>query len=159
MVDKKQLKLSIITRSSSLIDVIDRLKEIDLDTNLDDGTALNYAVNYQKEDIVKYLLENGVNPNSAQKSGLTPLMSAIEAENMTLINLLLQYNADVTLRHKKGADALFKAIHQDNIEIIKLLLQHGANPYLEYKNYTNYQAVIDMNRDKNILTLFENYKN
>lgn len=67
------------------------------------------------------------------------------------------HNADVTMRHKKGADALFKAIHQNNVEMVEVLLQNGADPYLKFKNYTNYEAAIEMSCDKEILKLFVKY--
>ncbi|GAA0873939.1 hypothetical protein GCM10009118_03470 [Wandonia haliotis] len=57
------------------------------------------------------------------------------------------------MRHKKGADALFKAIHQNNVEMVEILLQNGADPYLKFKNYTNYEAAIEMSCDKEILKL------
>jgi hypothetical protein len=62
--------------------------------------ALNIAIESQKEEIAKLLLEQGANPNkgfiSSNGVKFTPLMTAIETNDKEIIKTLLEYNADVS---------------------------------------------------------------
>jgi Ankyrin repeats (3 copies) len=51
-------------------------------------TALHWAVKRQVPDIVKLLIENGVNPNLKDNKGRTPLDYAIKQSNKIIIDLI-----------------------------------------------------------------------
>ena len=49
-------------------------------------TALHYAVDLENEDIIKFLIQNGANPNTKDETGSSPLDEA--AMNEDLLKLL-----------------------------------------------------------------------
>ena len=58
---------------------------------------------------------------SADASGLTPLVYAVQFENKALIQLLLSYKADTALADKQGKTPYDYAAETNNPEIINLL--------------------------------------
>ena len=45
--------------------------------------------------VTQYLLENGANPNLADKFGVTPLIAATRKGQRDVVTVLLQHGADV----------------------------------------------------------------
>ena len=81
--------------------------------------------------------------------GSTPLMNAINRENIEIIKLLLENGAEVNTRRnnvrsrgdKMYISPLFQAVFKKNLEIVKLLIKHEANvshPNGEGKNILFY---------------------
>ncbi len=64
--------------------------------------ALHYAVDNEKVNAVRVLLENGADPNLKDKDGLTTLHYAVLVENRKIIELLLEKNADVDAKDNEG---------------------------------------------------------
>ena len=58
-----------------------------------------------------------INVNCVDPLGRTPLLIAIENENIEMIELLLGYNVEL-------GDALLHAINEENVEAVELLLKH-----------------------------------
>jgi ankyrin repeat protein len=133
---QKKLK-SFIQAHSNEDEIIDALKSIDLETDLDGGTALNHAVNYDRVKTVKYLIEMGANVNAIQDD-FTPLISACEGDNIEIIKMLLDAGADISHRDSFDNDAFWKAIFNENTEVIELLIEKGANPNSTSKNGKTY---------------------
>ena len=46
--------------------------------------------------VTEYLLENGANPNLADKFGVTPLIATTRKGQMDMVAVLLQHGADVS---------------------------------------------------------------
>ena len=61
-------------------------------------TALHYAVRQQLPEVVRYLIEHGVDINSTTKESYTPLHYATCLENKEIIELLLNAGANVNAR-------------------------------------------------------------
>ena len=104
-----------------------------------DGSILTYLV-YSDEDAVdevecvKLLLERGVNIDTKDNKGNTPLMTAAETSTDIFVKLLLENKADATIRNNQGMNALMYAcynpesIHSNSIiEKIKMLLNAGID--------------------------------
>lgn len=75
-------------------------------------TYKNYDCNLS---IIKYLLENGADPNKKDEDGWTPLHHALNINNndvdeMKIIKLLLQHKADIHIENNKGHTPMFKAL-------------------------------------------------
>ena len=70
--------------------------DIDIPMTRSKITALHHAVYEGYYDIVKYLLEHGANPNSADISGNTPLRTAVSKNDTRIIQLLVDHGADPT---------------------------------------------------------------
>lgn len=93
-------------------------------------------------ELFNFLIDVGADVNSGGRSGITPLMIAVEAQNIPIIKKLLSKGAAINAQDKLGRTALIFAIQglegKPNLEIIDLLLKSGANPNL---------TVNEMNRE------------
>jgi hypothetical protein len=91
--------------------------------------------------IVEYLIAAGANPNSADKSGVTPLHRAVRTRCAAAVRALLANGADPRRKNKSGSMPLHLAVQntgrggtgsspaqEQQKLIILLLLQHGARP-------------------------------
>jgi ankyrin repeat protein len=109
----------------TLLDAVDRRGE----------TPLMYAIQANKSETVKVLLQHKASPNIANSDGLTPLKLTIDMANPTLVKLLLEHEANVNyVNRQRGSTPLQYALtcYYDysevnaTIAITKLLLAHGA---------------------------------
>lgn len=124
---------------------IKNIKNIEHADQLSWKTILMYACEKQDKEIVKYLLENGANPNRQafwrieNSSGWkTALIYAAISYNWEkeIINLLLKYWADIEAKDKYWKTALMYVSHDRNFEATKYLLENGANPNTTTDNGT-----------------------
>lgn len=88
-------------------DNIEALAELienrDLDQMSREGTgALHTAVDEDKEEIVKMLLNGGANVNLKDSWGMTPLHYACELQNSRLIQILLESGGDPSITDNEG---------------------------------------------------------
>ena len=97
-------------------------------------TALHRAAQFDRQDVIRALLDAGTDPNRAGKSGATPLMGIKSA---TAARLLLKAGAEVntvTVANKSGMSvgktALMYAAEQGNMEVAAVLLEYGADTRL-----------------------------
>jgi ankyrin repeat protein len=63
--------------------------------------------------------------------GDTPLMWAIEYENLLAAELLLDQGVDPNVQNHAGRSALHWAVEKSNLELVQLLLTHKVNPHLK----------------------------
>ena len=72
--------------------------------------ALRVAVIYARVEMVKLLLERGVNPNTPSTAvGYTPLMQAASSANLELVKMLLDAGAELNAEDQHGRTALDEA--------------------------------------------------
>ena len=89
------------------------------------GDALILAILRKNADIVKNILEFGINLNKVEDAlGQSVLRIAIEGSNMPIVKLLLEHDADPNHIDKIGNYPLHCTV---NSEIVKELLKHGAD--------------------------------
>jgi len=93
----------------------------DLDYNL---IIASYK-GYPKE--VLRLLNNGANVNATTLDGITPLMYAVQNEQLEICKILLLNNADPNINPYDGVPALISAVKTGNADITELLIRKGAN--------------------------------
>jgi uncharacterized protein len=79
-----------------------------------------------KLDAIKYFLEAGMNPNTANKEGVTPLMYVIYYGDANIVDLMIQKGADVNAKTSNGRTALMIATENNKPNIIQLLKTAGA---------------------------------
>lgn len=98
-------------------------------------TALMYAITHatyinEREDIVRFLLEQGADPNiQNKKEGFTALHYAAKLNLSGMVSTLLdQKITSAAIQDKQGKTALHHAVAAGNEKIVKLLLdQQGSN--------------------------------
>jgi len=90
----------------------------------------------RRQCYLNQLLQSGVNPNSYDCEGCTPLMSFIidirdESDDQTiqLLGLLLEGGANINNRNRQGESALHIAVRLDRRNVTQFLLYGGANVY------------------------------
>jgi ankyrin repeat protein len=77
---------------------------------------------------IRHLLNDGLNPNFANRFGWTLLMLSALEGNTSLGELLIAAGATVDATNKFGQTALWHAISKGHVGFAKLLLDHGAIP-------------------------------
>jgi ankyrin repeat protein len=104
-------------------------------------TLLHNACNWDQNDqveIVRLLLDSGVDVNSVDNDGYTPLHIACIYEHPEVVELLLKYGADVNKSNNDGKTPCHFAIR--NPDIVKVLLRNGADIYIpDNKGRTVYE--------------------
>ena len=79
-------------------------------------------------EMVKFLIENGVNVDEATVSNQTPLTFAIKKNLLAVVNLLVSFGADVN--HAKDSNGTLLQIATTwycDTEIMKVLISNGAD--------------------------------
>ncbi len=81
-------------------------------------------------DVVRFLVEQGVDVNKKTDYGLTALMMATCCRDETLLRFLIENGANIDAQNKNGETALmYAAIHGDQ-KMVQTLVEHGANVLL-----------------------------
>jgi hypothetical protein len=94
--------------------------------------ALRVAVIYSRVEMVKLLLERGVNPNTPSIAvGYTPLMQAASSANLELVKLLVDAGADLNAEDQHGRTALDDAetythSSESHRTVVAFLKERGA---------------------------------
>ena len=92
----------------------------------DGWTPLMFAALYGDAEAVRVLLAAGANPNTANESGGTAVMYALDDAEKT--RLLLEAGADPNARSGEGRTALLIAVGRTgSYTVVKLLLEKGAS--------------------------------
>lgn len=143
--EKNKLK-TFIQAHENEEEVIEKLDTIDTEIDLEGGTPLNHAANYDRNNVIEFLIKKGANVNSSHK-GFTALISACERNNKELVKILIEAGADIEMKDNFDNNALWKATFNENKEIIELLIKHGADPFSISKNgKTIYERANRMNK-------------
>ena len=103
--------------------------------------ACGSLVEYESLDEVKGLIDEGVDVDSSDQDGKTPLMWAATCDHVGIIRLLLDNGADVNNRTNRGTTALYGAAWYCNNEAVKLLIERGAD--IQAKKHNN-QTPLDI---------------
>ncbi|HEY1677148.1 MAG TPA: ankyrin repeat domain-containing protein [Candidatus Sulfotelmatobacter sp.] len=96
--------------------------------------ALAWASEYGRNEVIEFLLEKGVSPDSQGATGLSALHWAIVGGQLETVKLLLARGASLETRNVYGGDALGQALWTaindasgiDHIPTIALLMKAGA---------------------------------
>lgn len=102
----------------------------------DNTICNNFIFDYiHNVDIVKLLLEHGMDANIKNYHGYTPLYYSIKHGLDDVTKLLLEYNANVaiTTNEEFKETPLTLALSHKNLRTIKILLDHNADPNV--RNY------------------------
>lgn len=89
-------------------------------------TALSEASSQGHIDIVKYLLENGADPNSQSDTGRSPLWRAAFNGHIEVVKILLEAGANPQFRDKVSMESAFDIASKDEVReiLVKLSINH-----------------------------------
>ena len=96
-------------KNNASIEAIEILLEFGIDINEinNDGlSAIDMAIKFQREDIVKFCIDKGLNINqTARKSGMKPIILASCFNNISIVKLLLENGANINSSDRYGMNA------------------------------------------------------
>lgn len=85
------------------------------------------AVRRGDTDIVRDLLERGVDANARDRYGQTAVMLAAHDGHLSTVNLLIEHGADLNVTAKYGLSAVMLAVVAGHEEIALVLARAGAD--------------------------------
>ena len=90
-------------------------------------TALHFVVDRRDVTWIRYLGQQGANPNIADDDGVTPLMLASRLGFIEGVQALIGVGAQVNVANKAGETPLIFGILSRNRPLVEVLLQAGAD--------------------------------
>ena len=120
-------------------DIGDRVNDL-----VDRFTSLPAAVVDGNEEVVARLLDNGANPNTKDRDGMSPLHHAAQQGHVRMATLLLEHGANPSMFSDNRTTPLHLAAWHGHDRLATLLLEHGANPVAEdrWGDTPSYNAAI-----------------
>jgi len=105
--------------------------------NKEGGSLLHYVAYHGFERIGESLLKLGINPDTQDQWGRTPLFLAACNNHPSLVTLLLGKGAEVDIQTEPGYTPLLAAMNNNNVEVARILLGHHAELWSPYpENFT-----------------------
>jgi len=103
------------------------------------------------EEIVNVLIEKGVDVNTKDEYGFTPLSYAALKGHEEVVDQLIENGADVNIKNDWGGTALAQAVFFGHIEIAKVLIDNGADldvkihgkPLVKFATKNGYEELVD----------------
>ena len=97
--------------------------------SIDGFTPLGLAAFLGHPETVEALLAGGAQVNMASRETMkmTPLASAIAAQQNAIARTLIEHGADVNAKAENDLSPLHTAAARGNLEMVTLLLDHGAD--------------------------------
>lgn len=117
---------------SKVQQIVENAPEVVLTRDDDQRVALHWAVSFQHEEVVMYLLSHMESVDLDElkdKAGWTPFHIACAVGNMSIIIALYNRRTkpDLDLTTAQGVTALHLAVSKKHIEVCKFLLVNGAS--------------------------------
>jgi ankyrin repeat protein len=114
--------------------LVEKGAEVNARSGMGRTALLAAAAQRDSYRIVKFLMENGADPNARDEAGefltggknATALMLAARSRDPRTVQLLLDHGADVNAAASTGATALTEAISARHVEAVRMLLERGA---------------------------------
>ncbi|KAG7424847.1 Ankyrin-3 [Fusarium oxysporum f. sp. raphani] len=124
--DKNKMRLAKAIKGGQLFVLQRQLSKTSSDAkDIFPKDAVAIAALYGHTDIVKYLLEQGLDIEAEGQFG-TPLRSACLMNHKSTVEELLQRGANVNTEERKG-NALYVAAVKGHADIVRILLEEGAD--------------------------------
>lgn len=91
-------------------------------------TALHIVTNRRDLMWMQFLIGKGANVNVRDAKGVTPLVSAVNANFIEGVELLVSKGARLDESNNAGETPLITAVHNRNVGLMRILLKAGADP-------------------------------
>jgi len=91
------------------------------------GTILNFAIDEKDFEGIKYLIENGADPNIKDYNGQSSLQKAAYYSDLETIKYLVEHGADVNSKGNNGETPLMGAVKLGSYESTNYLISKGAD--------------------------------
>ncbi|KAJ3325584.1 hypothetical protein HDV06_003402 [Boothiomyces sp. JEL0866] len=98
--------------------------------NSSNRTPLHIAAGYGRIEIVKQLLNLGLEMNYLDNFGQTPIFRAIEFKHLDIVQLFIRKGARLDIQDTKKRTCLHYACRSDSTAIVEILLQNNCDPAL-----------------------------
>lgn len=123
------------------------------------GTVLHLAAESNQLEIVKWLLENGMNIDEESPTYQdTAITLAALNGHYEMVNYLLQQGATVNFETPHAdKDVLFAAIFSGNKEVVQLLIDHGVDTTIRYFERKDAEMMAKEQNQMEILKLIQEY--
>lgn len=89
-------------------------------------SLLHWAVGCNQIEVFTHLLQQGINPNSEDRDGYTPLYVAVQFSRKTLFDTLVSLQSDDDWKLLYGASLLERAILNQNLSFVQGLVRAGV---------------------------------
>ena len=115
-------------RNNEVVDLVTRKGRAIVNVRGYSGaTPLTLAMRKRATAYVNYLLQNGAEPNLADKSGDTALMIAARLGHLEGVNTMIVGKAAIDASNRQGETALIIAVQNRHVQVVKRLLEAGAS--------------------------------
>ena len=94
------------------------------DLNIEDTgeyTPILHAAQNGHVEVVRYLLENGVDVNSTTRPRITPFIAAAIEGQLTVMKYLMENGAEINFASKQGNTALHIASRKGFLDVVEFL--------------------------------------
>ena len=105
--------------------------------NLTPDSPIYFAVNFERMEILNYLLEEGLDFRKVNKGGFSPFHLACEKGTIEIILLLLQYGVDPFHYSKFKITPLHIAVSNEREFVVRILLSYPHSNPLAFINATS----------------------
>jgi len=93
------------------------------------GEAALHIVTQRADPMyLRFLLQQGANPDIRDRDGNSPMMIAATLGWVEGVEVLLTYGADVNLANDRGETPLIRAVQNRNVALVRKLLESKADP-------------------------------
>ena len=106
-------------------EIMDAIKHQSPEKILDIGFRKNVPT------LVKYALEQGLNPDYETDRGTPYFPLACSNGYFEIVKIFIEYGADINIKGIRDRTPLIEATLEEHIEIVKYLLENGADPNLQ----------------------------
>ena len=90
-------------------------------------TYLFDAIEEGKVETVEAMIQQGVDINSQNEKGSTPLMEAVKHKDAIIVDLLIRHGANVNQPNLEGMTPLMLAAENGQLKIVENLVKNGAD--------------------------------
>lgn len=131
-------------RKHASIEAIEILLEYGVDIREidEDGlSAIDVAIKFKREDIIRFCIEKGVNVNEThRKSGITPIILTACFNNIHIAELLIEHGADINSKDAGGMSVKDYAKKLGQKKMFKFLEERGAKHNLYHEKIAEIES-------------------